>query len=75
MTKQHLKKMVFIMALMVAMVLPMGAFADDTIVADNQDNNIMPCMTYIEEWKNGLGISNGIATVDCWVKGDVLNKS
>jgi len=58
---------------MAAMLLPMAAFASDTSVVDSQENSIMPCMTYIEDWQNGLSISNGVATVDCWVKGDYLN--
>ena len=53
--------------------MPMASFADSGITECNLgENEIMPCMTYIEECKNGLNISGNVATVDCWVKGDVL---
>lgn len=39
----------------------------------NQAGNITPRLTYIDDAQTALSINNGVARVDCWVKGDVLN--
>lgn len=38
-----------------------------------QENGIAPQMTYIADARCALSISGTTATVDCWVKGDVLD--
>ena len=38
-----------------------------------QENDIAPHMTYIVEAMCRLGITGTTATVDCWVKGDILD--
>lgn len=40
---------------------------------NQQEDGIMPYMTYISEARCALSISGTTATVDCWVNGDVLN--
>ncbi len=65
-----LKKKVAIILLICSLFLlvPMISLADDNI-----DYDVMPCLTYIVDAKTTLGISGSTATVDCWVKGDVLD--
>ena len=40
---------------------------------NQQESGIAPHMTYISEARCELAISGTTATVDCWVKGDVLD--
>lgn len=37
---------------------------------NDSENEIMPRLTYIVDAMTALDISNGTATVDCWVKGN-----
>ena len=39
----------------------------------NSNSIIQPRLNYIEAAETGLDIDNGVAIVDCWVKGNVLN--
>ena len=65
---------VVVLGLLTITVAPVASFAETAILNVNDvKTTIMPRMTYIEECKNSLNISNGIATVDCWVSGDVLD--
>ena len=50
----------------VLMFMPITALATDV---KDQVTEIQPRLTYIVDAEAGLSINNGIATVDCWVKG------
>lgn len=45
-----------------------SAFAREDVSLEN--SQITPRWSYIEATDTGLTISSGVATVDCWVKGD-----
>lgn len=65
---------VLLLSIMQFTLFPMASWANISAASESQEGNIiMPRLTYIEECKNGLTISNGVATVDCWVNGDVLD--
>ena len=53
---------------------PAVSLAETAVEPTNQqEDGIMPYMTYISEARCALSISGTTATVDCWVNGDVLN--
>ena len=65
---------VLIVSCVVTLIVPMTAFANNYIVESDclPQASINPRWTYIAETQTGLSINSGSATVDCWVKGDVL---
>lgn len=69
MIKQNVRKIAAIILLGSAMLMlmPITSMAESN--TSQEEMGITPYMTYIVDWKNGLGISGGTATVDCWVKG------
>ena len=55
---------------------PTMLLAEETegFLSDHQKLAVVsPRLTYIDLAEADLMINNGVATVDCWVKGDVLN--
>lgn len=73
MLKSYMRKAIAVIVLLGSILsiptVSMAATAINSV--DQQEADIAPYMTYIVEWKNGLTISGGTATVDCWVNGDV----
>ena len=73
---QKMKKLVASICMGAAVLtsVPAVSWADTAVVPVNEQNNeITPYMMYLEDWGNALSISNGIATVDCWVEGNVID--
>ncbi|MBE6113132.1 MAG: hypothetical protein E7195_09000 [Peptococcaceae bacterium] len=73
---QKTKKLVACICMGAAVLtsVPAVSWADTAVVSVNEQNNeITPYMMYLEDWGNALSISNGIATVDCWVEGNVID--
>ena len=56
--------------LMSIMVVPTNALAEQSTFQES--SMIMPRLTYIELAEADLTIKNGVATVDCWVNGDMF---
>lgn len=55
-----------------ALLVPVTSMAAVSDIPDAQQTiEVMPRMTYIVSWKNGLNITGTTATVDCWVDGHV----
>lgn len=55
-----------------ALLVPVTSMAAVSAIPDAQQTiEVMPRMTYLVEWKNGLNITGTTATVDCWVNGHV----
>ena len=51
---------------------PAAAMAATAVEPMNgQENNIVPYMLYIDDWKNDLTISGTTATAVCWVQGTI----
>ena len=78
MLKRSSRKTIAVLLLsgMLMGVIPTASMASDANGIVGQEiaySGIAPRMTYIVEWKTSLTISNGTATVDCWVNGDVLD--
>lgn len=77
MLKQNWRKTVSI-ALLGALVVtatPMPSMAQTWENEKNrqENNTIQPRLAYIVSTMNGFGIDNGVAEIDCWVTGDVLD--
>ena len=53
-------------------VSPAFAESNQGIAYRDVSSMIEPRLTYIEAAETGLDIDNGVATVDCWVKGNIL---
>lgn len=62
------KKLAMLLTCLVFLLMPSISMA-----SDNNDYDVMPCLTYIVDAKTTLSISGNTATVDCWVNGDVLD--
>lgn len=73
MLKKTAKKIAITLLLIsTALLVPVTSMAAVSDIPDTQQaTEVMPRMTYIVEWKNGLTISGTTATVDCWVNGHV----
>lgn len=71
--KQTIMAIILVSCLML-LTTPVAAFAEENIVLDEttQTKMITPRLTYINDAETVITINNGVATVDCWVKGDVL---
>lgn len=71
------KRNIFVASLLccLTLLIPTAAVAEtDFAQIDTQvSRSIQPRLTYIEAAETGLDIKNGVATVDCWVKGDILS--
>lgn len=67
------KVTVFISCLLL-LAVPTVVLADEPITLNDtqQSSIIAPRLTYINDAETVLSINNGIATVDCWVNGNVL---
>ncbi len=54
---------------------PVMALAETPVIPEItfQEGEITPYMTYIVDTMCSFTIDNGVATVDCWVKGDYLD--
>lgn len=73
--KNMMKKTVAAICLSAAVLIsvPAVSLAETAVEpANQQESGIAPHMTYIVEARCALSVSDDIATVDCWVKGDVL---
>ena len=60
---------------MLIVAVPMNALAVEAGMEENtQLTSIMQSrLTYIRDGQAGLSINNGVATVDCWVKGSITD--
>ena len=69
------KGIVVFMLLGLLMTIPMSAMASNQVEMDNlqETSTIMPRWTYISSTETDLTIKNTTATVDCWVKGNILS--
>ena len=69
----------FIVAVLLCCVvftgIPVTALAetDKNTKLNTEVSFISPRLTYIDDAQAAIEIENGIATVDCWVKGDIFN--
>ena len=76
MKKTGLRQIIFLLVAtcLFAFLMPMTAFANNsaTECSNYQQVLVNPRLTYIAETQTDLAIKNGVAKVDCWVKGDVL---
>lgn len=69
--KKYEKNIMMVLVVSIFLLLvPAVALAS---VDAEQEDGITPYLTYIADAKTSLTISDGTATVDCWVKGDVLD--
>lgn len=73
---KNMKKIVAVVCLsaVVLISVPAVSLAETAVEPVNQqEGDIAPHMTYIVEAMCRLGITETTATVDCWVKGDILD--
>lgn len=52
---------------MILLLIPMTAMAEP--ITNQQENEITPLLTFIVDAESSFSINDGVATVDCWVKG------
>ena len=76
MTRKRLRQITFtlIISSLFTLIAPITAFAN-ICSAENScapQMSVNPRLTYIAEAQTDLSVNSGTATVDCWVKGDVL---
>ena len=60
---------------MLVVAVPMSALAVEVGMEESKQltSVIQPRLNYIRDGQAGLSINNGIATVDCWVKGGITS--